>query len=105
MQSCSTSSTTCLSTTGGIWRPDSISGSSTEAGRVRICIVSKFPPIEGGIASRTYWRVRRLLDAGHEVAVVTNAGSVESDYRITGCEDHLKWLVEERGLLLRDVAR
>jgi len=71
---------------------------------VRTCIVSKFPPIEGGIASRTYWRVRRLLDAGDTVAVVTNAGGVDSEYRIAGCEEHLQWLVSERGLLLRDLS-
>lgn len=70
---------------------------------VRVCIVSKFPPIEGGIAARTYWRVRRLLDAGHDVAVVTNSGSVEAAYRIAGCEEHLDWLVRERGLRLHDV--
>lgn len=70
---------------------------------VRVCIVSKFPPIEGGIAARTYWHVRRLLDAGHDVALVTNSGSVEAAYRIAGCEEHLGWLVRERGLHLHDV--
>ncbi len=70
---------------------------------VRVCIASKFPPIEGGIAARAYWHVRRLLDAGHDVAVVTNSGSVEAPYRIAGCEDHLDWLVRERGLRLHDV--
>lgn len=71
---------------------------------MRVCIVSKFPPIEGGIAARTYWRVRRLLDDGHEVAVVTNSGSVEPEYRIAGCGEHLDWLVRERGLRLHDVS-
>lgn len=71
---------------------------------VRVCIASKFPPIEGGIASRTYWQVRRLLDAGHDVAVVTNSGSVEAEYRIAGCEEHLDWLVCERGLQLHAVS-
>lgn len=69
---------------------------------MRICIVSKFPPIEGGIASRTYWRVRALIEAGHEVAVVTNAGSVEAEYRIAGCEEHLASLTRDSGLMLRD---
>lgn len=70
---------------------------------MRICIVSKFPPIEGGIAARTYWRVRRLLEEGHRVAVVTNASCVEADYRIQGCDAHLSWLQEECGLVLRNV--
>jgi hypothetical protein len=47
--------------------------------------------------------VRRLLDAGHDVAVVTNSGSVEAAYRIAGCEEHLDWLVRERGLHLHDI--
>lgn len=70
---------------------------------MRVCIVSKFPPVEGGIAARTYWQVRRLLDGGHEVAVVTNSGSVEPEYRIAGCEEHLEWLEREHGLRLHDV--
>jgi glycosyltransferase involved in cell wall biosynthesis len=69
---------------------------------VRICIVSKFPPIEGGIAARTYWRVRHLLETGHRVAVVTNSGGVEPEYRIAGCEDHLAWLRDGLGLVVRD---
>jgi len=44
------------------------------------------------------------LDGGHEVALVTNAGSVEAEYRIGSCDDHLSWLVRERGLRLRDVS-
>ena len=70
---------------------------------VRICIVSKFPPIEGGIASRTYWQVRRLLEEGHEVTVVTNAGATEREYRIQGCEEHLRRLTERYPLELHDV--
>lgn len=70
---------------------------------MRVCIVSKFPPIEGGIAARTYWNVRRLLDAGHDVALITNSGSVEQEYRIPDCDEHLDWLVQEAGLRLHDV--
>lgn len=77
--------------------------SSTEAATVRVCIVSKFPPIEGGIAARTYWNVRRLLDAGHDVALITNSGSVEQEYRIAGCDEHLDWLVHNAGLRLHDI--
>lgn len=72
-------------------------------GPVRICIVSKFPPIEGGIASRTYWQVRQLLGDGHEVTVVTNAGATEPDYLIDGCEEHLLWLQSSHRLRIIDV--
>ena len=49
---------------------------------MKICIVSKFPPIEGGIAAKTYWLAKGLAEAGLEVHVVTNALAVEDDYRI-----------------------
>jgi len=71
---------------------------------MRICIVSKFPPIEGGIAARTYWQVRRLLEEGHEVAVVTNAGVTETEYLIDGCAEHLASLTQRFGLELYDVS-
>lgn len=70
---------------------------------MRVCIVSKFPPIQGGIASRTYWRVRQLLDAGHDIAVVTNSAVVETQYCVRGCEAHLQRLVKDQGLQLHEV--
>src|SRR5262245_52082497 len=49
---------------------------------MRICIVGKFPPIEGGVSSRTYWEAHSLAESGHEVQVVTNATEVEATYRM-----------------------
>ena len=40
---------------------------------MRICIIGKFPPIQGGVAVRTYWVAHDLAARGHEVHVVTNA--------------------------------
>ncbi|HHY94076.1 MAG TPA: glycosyltransferase family 4 protein [Firmicutes bacterium] len=57
---------------------------------MRVCMVTKFPPIQGGIAAKSYWLARGLGETGTEVHVVTNAGCVEPEYRITGCEEHLK---------------
>jgi len=59
---------------------------------MKICMVSKFPPIQGGIASRTYWLARGLAEAGCEITVITNSDCVEKEYKITGCDDHLKSL-------------
>lgn len=59
---------------------------------MKICMVSKFPPIQGGIAARTYWLARGLAEAGHEITIVTNSASVEKDYKICGCDNHLKTL-------------
>ncbi len=49
---------------------------------MRVCIISKFPPIQGGISSKTYWLARGLAEKGIEVHVVTNADCVEKEYRI-----------------------
>jgi|SRR5208283_1591601 len=48
---------------------------------MKICIISKYPPIEGGISSSTYWLARGLGEKGHEVHIVTNALEVENEYR------------------------
>jgi glycosyltransferase involved in cell wall biosynthesis len=40
---------------------------------VRICIIGKYPPIQGGVSARTYWSAHGLAALGHEVHVVTNA--------------------------------
>jgi hypothetical protein len=56
---------------------------------MRVCMLSKFPPTEGGIASRSYWLARGLAQKGIDVRVITNANSVEHEYRIDDCSDHL----------------
>ncbi|MFH0969438.1 MAG: glycosyltransferase family 4 protein [Patescibacteria group bacterium] len=48
---------------------------------MKICFFSKYPPIEGGVSSRTYWLAKGLGKAGHEIHIVTNALEVEDEYR------------------------
>jgi glycosyltransferase involved in cell wall biosynthesis len=48
---------------------------------MKICMLSKYPPIEGGVSSRAYWIAKALGELGHEVHVVTNALEVEEEYR------------------------
>jgi len=48
---------------------------------LKICIISKYPPIEGGVSARVYWLAKALGERGHEVHVVTNAQEVENEYR------------------------
>ncbi len=48
---------------------------------MRICFISKYPPIEGGISSATYWLAKRLGEGGIEIHVVTNAFEVENEFR------------------------
>jgi glycosyltransferase involved in cell wall biosynthesis len=49
---------------------------------LRICIIGKFPPIQGGVSMRTYWSAHALAERGHEVHVVTNAREVEPPFRM-----------------------
>jgi len=48
---------------------------------MRICIISKYPPIEGGVSTRVYWLAKALGERGHEVHIVTNAQEVENEYK------------------------
>ncbi|MBI3089386.1 MAG: glycosyltransferase family 4 protein [Candidatus Tectomicrobia bacterium] len=59
---------------------------------MKICLISKYPPIEGGVAAKSYWLAKALGARGHQVHVVTNADEVEDSYREEIPE-------EERGLL------
>lgn len=49
---------------------------------MKICILGKYPPIEGGVSTSTYWLAYGLAERGHQVSVVTNADEVEEAYRI-----------------------
>jgi glycosyltransferase involved in cell wall biosynthesis len=49
---------------------------------LRICIIGKYPPIQGGVSMRTYWTAYRLAERGHEVHVVTNAKEVSPPFRM-----------------------
>ena len=50
---------------------------------IKVCFFSKYPPIEGGISSRTYWLSRALGKRGMEIHIITNALEVEEEYRET----------------------
>jgi glycosyltransferase involved in cell wall biosynthesis len=48
---------------------------------MRICVIGKYPPIEGGVSAQIYWTCHMLARAGHNVFVVTNADEVELEHR------------------------
>lgn len=48
---------------------------------MKICIIGKYPPIEGGVSSKVYWLAKGLGNKGHEIHIVTNAWEVETDFR------------------------
>ena len=41
--------------------------------KLRICLISRYPPIPGGTSSTSYWMTRRLGKLGHRVYVVTDS--------------------------------
>jgi glycosyltransferase involved in cell wall biosynthesis len=49
---------------------------------MRICLIGKFPPIQGGVSMRTYWAAHALAARGHDVHVVTNAKEVQPPFRM-----------------------
>jgi glycosyltransferase involved in cell wall biosynthesis len=48
---------------------------------MKICFITKYPPIQGGVSSRAYWQAKALGERGHEVHIVTNSLEVENDYK------------------------
>ncbi len=59
---------------------------------MRLCFVTKYPPIQGGTCATTYWLAYGLAERGHQVFVVTNSAEVEDDYRLRLSEDDRAWL-------------
>jgi glycosyltransferase involved in cell wall biosynthesis len=49
---------------------------------LRICIIGKYPPIQGGVSMRTYLTAYALARRGHEVHVVTNAREAQPPFRM-----------------------
>lgn len=56
---------------------------------MKICIISKYPPIEGGVSSGIYWLAKGLGELEHEIFVVSNCWEVEDEYREVIEEDEL----------------
>ena len=46
----------------------------------KIALLSKYPPLEGGIAAKTYWLARGLAARGHEIHVITHGISSGREY-------------------------
>jgi glycosyltransferase involved in cell wall biosynthesis len=49
---------------------------------MKVCIIGKFPPIQGGVSAQTYWSAHALARRGHDVHVVTNAKEAVAPYRM-----------------------
>jgi glycosyltransferase involved in cell wall biosynthesis len=53
----------------------------------KIALLSKYPPLEGGIAAKTYWLARSLAQRGHNVHVITHPVSAGKEYNVQGAKD------------------
>jgi len=69
---------------------------------MKICLIAKYPPIEGGESSKTYWLVRALGELGHEIHVVTNAWEVEDEYREQINADDLDYNYQPKGVYVHN---
>lgn len=49
---------------------------------LRVGLVGKYPPIQGGVSKSNFWLARALADAGHHVHVISNSLEVEPNYRM-----------------------
>lgn len=69
---------------------------------MRITIVGKYPPIQGGVSRMVYAALNDLTDAGHEVELVTNSLEVEPNFRQLLFDDDLVKLgTSQQGRSLR----
>lgn len=57
---------------------------------MKICLISKYPPIQGGISSKTYWMSQRLAEIGIEPNVITNSNCIKSEYLIDDNQSETK---------------
>ncbi len=48
----------------------------------KIICISKYPPLEGGIAAKTYWLTKALAERGHTIHVVTDWIGVDETHTI-----------------------
>ena len=59
---------------------------------LKICIISKYPPIEGGVSARVYWLAKALGERKHEIHIVTNAQEVEGEYKERFDDDEQEYI-------------
>ncbi len=48
---------------------------------MKICLITKYPPIQGGVSTTSFWMAHGLAAHGHEVHVISNAEEAEIFYR------------------------
>jgi glycosyltransferase involved in cell wall biosynthesis len=67
---------------------------------LKICILGKYPPIEGGVSCGTYWTVRALAQRGHRIFIVTNTLEAGFEYQAQIVHREKKLLEPENTTLI-----
>jgi len=49
---------------------------------MKICLIGKYPPIQGGVSTRNFAFAHSLAQQGHTIHVVTNAKDVRPPFRM-----------------------
>ncbi|HEX4420722.1 MAG TPA: PqqD family peptide modification chaperone [Kofleriaceae bacterium] len=62
---------------------------------MKLCLLIKYPPIQGGVSAQGFWVARALAQRGHELHVVTHANEVEPAYRLM-LDDEDRAMLESR---------
>src|SRR3989338_1170811 len=55
--------------------------------KMKILMICKYPPIQGGVSADAYWTTQLLSELGHQVQVLTNAPEVEDEHKLHLNED------------------
>src|SRR5262245_43428660 len=58
---------------------------------MRVLIIGKYPPLQGGVSAQTYWTARALANRGYDVDVVTNATEAPQGLRAFLDGDAEQW--------------
>ncbi len=69
---------------------------------MKILMICKYPPIQGGVSAEAYWTANAFSELGHSVFVLTNANEVEEAYRT---ELDTKDTALLRGFRIKDAIR
>ena len=58
---------------------------------MRVLIIGKYPPLQGGVSAQTYWTARALANRGYDVDVITNATEAPQGLRAILDGDAEQW--------------
>ena len=51
----------------------------------KVICISKYPPLEGGIATKTFWLSKALAERGHKIHIITDREDISPEYSIPNC--------------------